>query len=182
MTITEIAMNMYPFWILGIIMMVITYFSQHRELLRVQWKEVGQWAGFLALVTFLRFFVFYVSDLLGFSEFITGYISGASIIPWQVSLTVFWEDALHAMPVAILARMLGSDKPWKKWVTNAAIGAMMISFGLGHTYQGVIAALALSFYIPFTFKKGQEIGFGTVMLCHMMYDLVTILTVKNFLG
>jgi hypothetical protein len=81
-----------------------------------------------------------------------------------------------------LARALGKDRWWKKGLIGAAIATVMVSFGLGHVYQGWAAAAMLSFYIPFTFKKGQEVGFGTVMLCHTLYDLATILVMKAFLG
>jgi len=179
MTFTEMALRMYPYWIMGLFMLFVTYQSKHRDLLRIQWKSVGKWILFLGGLTVYRIVLF---KYFGDHEYLKEAAEGALIIPWQATLTVFWEDLCHTVPLVILSRWLGNDKLWKKALTWLAIIGVMISFGLGHVYQGVIAAFVLSFYIPFTFKKGQEVGFGTVMLCHVLYDLVTILTLKNFLG
>ena len=108
--------------------------------------------------------------------------SGAMMIPLGASLTVFWEDMCHTVPIAILSLALGNDKLWKKALILITIIMVQISFGLGHIYQGYIAAFFLSFYIPVTLKRGQKIGFGTVMLCHTAYDFITLLTMKTFLG
>lgn len=179
MTFTEMALRMYPYWIMGLFMLFVTYQSKHRDLLRIQWKSVGKWILFLGGLTVYRIVLF---KYFGDHEYLKEAAEGALTIPWQATLTVFWEDLCHTVPLVILSRWLGNDKLWKKALTWLAIIAVMISFGLGHVYQGAIAAFVLSFYIPFTFKKGQEVGFGTVMLCHVLYDLVTILTLQNFLG
>lgn len=179
MTFTEMALRMYPYWIMGLFMLFVTYQSKHRDLLRIQWKSVGKWLLFLGGLTIYRIAMF---KLFEGHQYLQDAAEGAMIIPWQATLTVFWEDLCHTVPLVILTRWLGKDKLWKKMISWLAIGMVMVAFGLGHVYQGVIAAVVLSFYIPFTYKKGQEVGFGTVMLCHVLYDLVTILTLKNFLG
>jgi len=179
MTFQEIAMRMFPYWIMGFIMLWATWNSKHKELLRLQWKSVAHWIVFLLIITLYRIFIF--TTFQG-NETLQNQTSGAMMIPWQATLTVFWEDACHGLPLAIIARVLGSDKWWKKGIIWSAIAFVAVAFGLGHVYQGYFAAAFLSFYIPFTFKKGQEVGFGTVMLCHTLYDLVTILTLRAFLG
>lgn len=179
MTFTEMALRMYPYWIMGIIMLFAVWQSNHRDLLRIEPKAVAKWIVFLGCITIYRIIVF---KALAGNDKLHDMTSGAMMIPWQATLTVFWEDACHTLPLVILARALGTEKWWKKGLIGAAIAMVMVSFGLGHVYQGWIAAAALSFYIPFTYKKGQQVGFGTVMLCHMMYDLATILTIKHFLG
>lgn len=179
MTFQEMALRMFPYWIMGIFMLFVTYQSKHRDLLRFEWKPAMKFMGFLGILTAYRAIMFhFFSDNATLQDM----TSGAMIIPWQATLTVFWEDACHSLPLVILARALGNDKWWKKGLIWAAIAMVMVSFGLGHIYQGYIAAALLSFYIPFTFKKGQEVGFGTVMVCHTLYDLVTILTLQFFLG
>lgn len=179
MTFVEMALKMYPYWIMGLLMMLIVYYSEYRTLLRVEWKPILKWVKLLGIITIYRIIIF---KLFKGNATLESMTSGVGIIPWQSTLTVFWEDALHGLPLAIMALWLGQEKLWKRIVTWAAVVLVMISFGLGHVYQGWIAAFFLSFYVPFTFKKGQEIGFGTVMICHVLYDLATILTLKNFLG
>lgn len=179
MTFQEIAMRMFPFWMMGLFMLVAVYRSENRDLLRVDYKSVAKWILFLGAITIYRVIVFKIFEG---NEKLHDMTSGAMMIPWQATLTVFWEDMCHTVPIALLARWLGTDKWWKKGVIGAVIGLVMVSFGLGHVYQGAIAAAFLSLYIPFTYKKGQEIGFGTIMVCHTLYDLVTILTIKTFLG
>lgn len=179
MTFTEMALRMYPYWIMGIFMLFAVYQSNHRDLLRIELNKIGKWILFLGGLTIYRIIVF---KLFSGNEYLHQAGTGASIIPWQATLTVFWEDACHSLPLVILARALGTDRWWKKGLIGAAIALVMVSFGLGHVYQGYLAAIFLSFYIPFTYKKGQEVGFGTVMICHMLYDLATILTIKQFLG
>lgn len=172
-------MRMFPYWVLGLIMLYTVWQSKHRDLLRVDYKSVAKWIMFLGAITLYRIAVF---KIFQGNEKLHEMTSGAMMIPWQATLTVFWEDMVHTVPIAIFARWLGNDKKWKKFVVGAAITLVMFSFGLGHVYQGAIAAAFLSLYIPFTYKKGQEIGFGTIMICHTLYDLVTILTIKSFLG
>lgn len=179
MTFAEIAIKMFPYWILGLFMIFATYNSKYRDLLRIEYKPLLKWCGFLVLVTIYRIAVFKIFE--GREE-LKDLTSGAMTIPWQAALTVFWEDMCHGLPLAVLALYLGQDKIWKKVVVYAAIAITMFSFGLGHVYQGYMAAILLSFYIPYTYSKGQQVGFGTVMICHSLYDLVTILTLQAFLG
>lgn len=179
MTFQEMALRMFPYWIMGLFMLFVTYQSKHRDLLRVEWKPVLKWMGFLGILTAYRAILFH---FFSNNDTLQDMTSGAMMIPWQATLTVFWEDACHTLPLVILARALGNDKWWKKGLMWAAIAMVMVSFGLGHVYQGYWAAFFLSFYIPFTYKKGQEVGFGTVMICHSLYDLATILTLQFFLG
>lgn len=179
MSFADIALKMFPYWIMGIFMLCAVYRSKYKDLLRVEWKPILKWTLFLCGLTIYRSLMFkYFYDTIKLHDA----SSGAMIIPWQMTLTVFWEDACHGLPLAIFSLYLGQDKIWKKILTWATVVLFMVSFGLGHVYQGYTAAIFLSFYIPYTFKKGQEIGFGTIMICHTLYDLVTILTLKMFLG
>lgn len=177
MTFSEIALRMYPYWLMGLFMVWATWKSKHKDLLKFNPSAFKKFLIFMAVVTIYRAVIFGL-----FGDHLRDMVAGAMTIPWQATLTVFWEDACHTVPLAILSRVLGEDKWWKKALRRAAIGMVMVSFGLGHVYQGVFAAALLSLYIPFTLKKGQEVGFGTIMACHTLYDLLTILTIKLMLG
>ncbi len=179
MTFQEIAIKMFPYWLMGFFMLFATYQSSHRDLLRVDFKAIAKWILILGGLTIYRYIVF---TIFQDNPKLHDMVSGASMIPWQATLTVFWEDMCHTVPLVILSRWLGDDKLWKKALSWASIALVMVSFGLGHVYQGYFAALFLSLYIPFTYKKGQEVGFGTIMICHTLYDLVTILAIQTFLG
>lgn len=179
MTFTEIALRMFPYWIMGLFMIYAVYNSSYRNLLRVEKAPILKWIRFLAWITVWRIVIF---KLFAGNGYLHNAASGAMIIPWQATLTVFWEDACHGLPLAILLLALGNNTKWKRVLNGVALVTIMTAFGLGHVYQGYFAAFCLSFYIPFTMKKGQEIGFGTVMICHTIYDLLTILTLKTFLG
>jgi hypothetical protein len=178
MTFTEMATIMYPYWMLGIFIIFATYQSSYRDLLRIQKESIGKWILCLAAITAYRFIIF---SIFSTNEKLHSMTSAASFIPWQATFTVFWEDASYVLPLVIFSLCLGQNKLWKKILTYAMIAMVSVSFGLGHMYQGYAAAAFLSLYVPFTFKKGQEVGFGTVMICHILYDLTTILTIKNFL-
>ena len=174
MTFSEIAIRMYPSWIMGLFMLFTTYNSKYKNLLRVELKPTLKWLKILAIITIIRIVIFKIAGHNVNPN------QGAGMIPWQIVFTVFWEDLCYGLPLAIFSSALGNETKWKRIVTTIMIIAMMLSFGLGHVYQGYFAAFALSFYIPFTFKKGQEVGFGTIMVGHVLYDLITILTIKNF--
>lgn len=179
MTFQEMALRMYPFWVVGILIIFIVYFTKYRNLLRVEWKSIKKWLLFLCAITIYRILIF---KIFKNNHILHNTTSGVSIVPWQVSLMVFWEDAVHCLPLVIFTLMLGKNKLWKRVISRASIVCMMFLFGLGHIYQGYLAALMISLYIPYTFKKGQEIGFGTIMIAHTLYDLATLLTIKTFLG
>lgn len=178
MDFSYFAIKMLPYWILGLFMIFATYNSDYRQLLRVEYKPLLKWCGFLVLITICRIIMF---KIFASNEFLKSMTSGATTIPVGATLTVFWEDCAHGLPLAILSLFLGQDKLWKKLITYVAISIVMVSFGLGHLYQGYAATILLSFYIPYTYSKGQKIGFGTIMICHTLYDLVTILTLQAFL-
>lgn len=175
MDIKTIILRMYPFWILGIIMIIATLRSEHKDLMRIQPKSLVKFLKTMAMVTAFRCVMAYFFPI--------SHASAAPIlqIPLAMTATVFWEDACHTLPLAIMARYLGDSIP-AKVALWALTGLVMISFGLGHVYQGAMAALMLSFYVPVVTKLGKTHGFGTVMICHSLYDFLTLLTVRLFLG
>ncbi len=176
MDLKSVALTMYPYWLLGAAMVWATARSSAKELVRVERKSVLKWVRFLCNITVLRVIMF----LLFKNQFIEG-AKAVSVIPWPLTLTVFWEDACHGLPLLLIQRLIGTKK-WT-WPIHGLLTAMvMFEFGLGHVYQGVLAATALSFYIPYSIHLGKKYGFGTVMIGHTLYDLFTILTIKLVMG
>lgn len=179
MDMGDLALRMLPFWFLGFFMIYATIKSGNKDLLRFEWKPFGKWCLFILGLTAYRMIIFrFFSD----QELIRSQTHAVLQIPWPAALTVFWEDMSFVVPLVLLGRCLPSDKKWAKLVNGLAQIFMMISFGSGHIYQGTFAACLLSLYVPFSLSRGQKVGFGTVILCHMLYDLSTMLAVRFALG
>lgn len=175
MTPKEALLHYYPYWILGIAMMIATLFSEHKDLMRIQKKSLFEFAKRMVVITVYRclFFLIFPPTLA----------SSAAVlkIPLWLTFTVGWEDMVHTLPLIIAARFMGNSKP-AKVVQYLLTGLVMTSFLLGHLYQGVFAACLISFYVPIVSQLGKKHGFGTVAICHVAYDFLTLLTVRLFLG
>jgi len=178
MDLKDIALQMFPYWLLGAAVLLATYFAGLKEVIRVEKPPILKFIKFLCILTVYRVILFALFPNFGpFQDS----AKNVSIIPWPLTLTVFWEDACHGLPLFMLQRLIGTKK-WT-WPIHGLITAMvMFEFGLGHLYQGVAAACMLSMYIPYSIYMGKKVGFGTVMVCHTLFDLTTILTIKFLLG
>ena len=178
MTMRDMAEMLWPAWLLGLIMFLLVKNSKHADLLRVDKKGLRNFAWFLFGVTAIRFVMF---KYLAPPQEIAQARELANLIPWQACLMVYWEDLVHVVPLAILGRMF-AQKRWYQLIKIPLLILVMIAFGSGHVYQGFFAAFCLSFYIPYTLMLGKKYGFGTIILCHMSYDLTTTLFLKWMLG
>lgn len=176
MNAKDLAIAMYPHWLIGIFVIWATIKAGYSDLLRFDKKAILGWVRFLILLTVYRIGMFKL-----FPVHFSAASEPASIIPWPLTLTVFWEDALHILPLILLQKLIGTRK-WTWPIHAIATAIMMVEFGSGHIYQGFPAACMLSLYIPIVTRMGKKNGLGTVMLCHTLYDLCTILTIKFFMG
>lgn len=196
MDLMDLVMRMLPYWFLGIFMIYATIQSGNKDLLRFEKGPFLKFCKFMVVITIYRLVVFH---FLKDSDFLASQLHSITQVPWQSALTVFWEDMSFAVPLVLLKRFLDSDKHklvfvnpeeppsfrkqrLKNLAYYASMAIMMLSFGSGHIYQGWYAAALLSMYVPFSVSRGQKYGFGTVIACHMLYDLSTILSIKWFLG
>ena len=178
MDIKTIASVMYPYWIMGAFVIWATIKAGHKDALRMEKIPILKWIRILLIVAICRFFIFKYTHRVDNPSKATQAILQ---IPWPLCLTVAWEDALHTLPLFLLRRLIG-----ERWfvlpIHWLATIIMMVEFGMGHLYQGFIAAALLSLYVPITLRLGKKYGFGTVMLCHTLYDLSTILLLKFLSG
>ena len=87
----------------------------------------------------------------------------------------------NTIPLVILGTMI-EGKKWLRPLYLMLMAAMSLTFGSLHAYEGLQAMIVLSMYIPFTIRLGKKYGFGTVMICHIVYDLVTFFTFKTIAG
>lgn len=100
--------------------------------------------------------------------------TGMNQIPLWWFLLVWWEDLAFALPIYWM-----KDKfKLSKYIWMPATAALSIYFALGHLYQGNVGwiALLVPYYIGYRF--GKKHGFATTMVCHVLYDLFTFLSVK----
>lgn len=170
------ALTMYPYWIMGAFMVWATLRTRSKDLVRVEIPAVFNWVRFLITITFLRILVIKL-----FPAQFHEATKDMTDIPWPLTLTVFWEDAMHGLPLVLIRRFLGTAK-WTWPIHGILMAIVMLEFGLGHVYQGVPAAMLLSLYIPVSMNLGKKYGFGTVMIGHTLYDLFTVLTLKMMMG
>jgi len=168
---------MWPSWILGIAVLFSVAKSDYKTLLRIDKKALAKWGIFMVLLTCFRIFMARYMDDDTLKEPLRSILR----IPLPMTLTVFWEDACHGLPLVILKKMLG-NRWFAKPINLIALLMVMLSFGSGHVYQGFWAAILIMFYVPFSMQKGEEYGFGTVMLCHIMWDISIALYARIILG
>jgi hypothetical protein len=178
MNISEVAERMWPAWAMGLVMLALVKNSKHANLLKVDKSGLLRFAKWMVVITLIRFVML---KLLAPEEMLESIRSTVNFLPWQTTLGVFWEDMCHTVPLVILGRMYAKEK-WYQYARLPLLAMVMFSFGSGHMYQGVLASCMLSLYIPITMKLGKKWGFGTVMLCHMFYDMATLLTLKWIVG
>lgn len=178
MEVKSIVLTMYPYWLLGAGVLAATALAGLKKVIRIEKPALLNWLRMLGILTIYRIFLFKMFPHFGpFQQS----AQNISIIPWPLTLTVFWEDACHGLPMLLLKNLIGNRK-WLKPFYWAIMGIVMLEFGLGHVYQGIAQAAMLSLYIPYSVKLGEKFGFGTVMVGHTLFDLTTILTIKFLLG
>jgi len=181
MTLKQIALDLWPAWIMGIVMITLVLRSSYAYLLRIEKRAVFSWIGIISVATLFRIAMFLLALKSGLSMVeLKTKLAPVLSLPWAAALGVFWEDACHGLPLVILGAMWPSK--WAMPMRIAALLIVMTAFGLGHVYQGFGAAFLLAFYIPLSMKMGKKYGFGTVILCHTLYDLFTIFMVKWMVG
>lgn len=84
---------------------------------------------------------------------------------------VFWEDMFFTFPALLLYRL--TNKPL---LVFPLMVLSSVVFAVGHIYQSVDWAITLLAYVPITFFIARKYGLLTVMICHVIYDIVTYLT------
>jgi hypothetical protein len=153
MDFKQVALNMWPAWTLGAYMLYVTGKSQFKDLLRIEKKPIMKWSFFLLFLTLYRILTI---KYLAQTDMYKDALQNVAFIPWQATLTVFWEDACHTLPLVLLRRFLGTK--WYMFPVHFFLLLMvMFSFGAGHTYQGYGVAAFLMLYIPLTLKNGRKI-------------------------
>lgn len=138
----------------------------NKLLMRVELNAIARFLAFMALVTCFR--------LAMISAFGTSNFTLPSNKFWQLAM-VWWEDAVFSIPIYLLS----TSTKINKVVKISLIVIISMLFGLGHTYQGLFGVAITSLYPYFiSTRYAKQHGFGTVMLCHILYDIITIGTIR----
>lgn len=162
--------TMGTYWALGILMIVVAY-KKDKSLVRIEKDKVFNWIKILIIITAFRLSEFYFMKLFGLSMQDTiEQMRAVSYPDFAGTFFVFWEDAAHALALILLLDYC-KNSTYLPVIRFLSVFIFMVSFGVGHTYQGYMAAAFLALYVPFGMKMGMQYGFGTIMICHTLYDL-----------
>lgn len=177
MSFLDFAARMSPYWGFGALMGWAIWKSDYKDLLAFDKKAFGKFFIFMALITVYRYYMIQSAVRAGLGS----HFEAVKGLPVGAVFFTPWEDLCHEIPLVLLRRMIGTSK-WAFPIHAIAMAAVMISFGAGHVYQGIPAAMLISLYIPFATNFGQKKGFGTLMASHVLYDFTTIMTIRMALG
>ena len=153
------------------ILILLAYQIFDRKTIRVEWRSVASFCAFLTILTAVRIsgYSYLLETMPGFTlPKVPEVILGMGI---HKIILVFWEDAFFVLPIYF------AMKRCRIWVAVPLIIVLSAIFGMGHAYQGYWGIFVTSLY-PFciSYRFGKKYGFGTVMICHILYDFATIYT------
>ena len=142
--------------------------------LRIQWNSVASFFAFVIFVCLIR---------MGIVSFLSNgtYTPETSNIQFWQYIMVFWEDLFFSFSLFLVAKLLhkiGWNFYSKSMFYSLTI-ALSVIFASGHIYEGYVAASLILFYPYFvSYRCGLKYGWGTIMVCHIMYDCITVLCDK----
>jgi hypothetical protein len=149
--------------------------SEHRDLMRVDFIAIRKWFVFMCCITLIKIFNFKYGN--GNHAIIKQSLLSVAWLPTFAPFLTFWEDPCHAMVLVLLARLVPIK--WYNFPIHLiATFIIMLGFGVGHLYQGLLSAIVIVTEIPISIYFGKKNGFGTVIICHIVYDFLTLLTIK----
>lgn len=150
------------YFIGGSICIYLYFFTDH---LKIQWDKFAQFFAFMC-------FVIMAQDALSGGA---RSVSLADVHPAHF-LTVFWEDAVFMVPMYFAFEKYGKNK-----FTISLAVILSLLFALGHLYHGLVGAIVTAFYPYFlSYRYAKKTSIGTVMACHVLYDLMLYYSVIVF--
>jgi hypothetical protein len=152
--------SLIPFYIIGFFMILMAL-KINKSLVRIEPKKVLEFLKMMALVTLIRVVV---ARVTGDSHSYFPDFSGL--------LCVWWEDAVFTLPILMM-----NHYKIKFRYQLPVIAISSLAFASGHLGYSVGWASILLTYVYFiSYKYGLKVGLGTVMLCHVFYDVITTAT------
>lgn len=147
-------------YVMGFFFIAYTY-KFNRQLLRIQWKTLAKWSAFLVFTGAIKYalYTYVPSNVVD--------LSAVAMIPWQYMVLAGFEEAMFTLPVYYA--MIYSDN---KYIRTILMASLALVFASGHVYQGLFAIVPTFLYMFYIAPKYmKKIGFGTMVLAHVMYDL-----------
>mgnify|MGYP000892806728 CR=1 FL=1 len=163
-------MEYFAMIVMAIAVLIGLQFTKEKDITRIEWSAVSQFIGFMIVVTVLRTWVVDFLMQAKIIEFLPTIPYEIASHKWTFGL-VFWEDVFFGIPLYFIGKHVKN-----KWTKFSLAVIITILFAMGHGYQGWSGILFASLYPWFISKSyGEKYGFGTVMICHIMYDSFTCL-------
>lgn len=161
-------MSLIPMYIFGAIFIAFAS-MEFKGICRVQKKSVLHFIKFMAWVSAIRIAMHYI---LGTGPASSDASDTMNKLHFINLLGVYWEDAVFTMP-AIIAERMGASK----FLRGLILAVSALAFASGHIAYGLPWAAITLFYVPFiSYRYGRKVGLGTVMVCHILYDVITLLS------
>jgi len=153
--------EMVPFYIIGFFIILLAL-KINKKLVRIDIKAVSIFMLVMALVTAVRVIVYRAAGA-----------SAPNFFPDVTSLYfVWWEDAVFVLPLLILNHYGIKMKYQLPFIILSSV-----AFAGGHlSYSLSWAAFLLCYVYHISYSYGLKYGLGTVMICHVFYDLITTAT------
>ena len=147
--------------IINVSALICIYLYFTTDHLKVKWDKVAQ------------FFVFMCLILMARNAIAPSNPSLPDIDP-SGFVMVWWEDIWFSFPVLLAMNKWGKNK----YTITLAV-TLSILFALGHMYHGLTGMLITSIYPYFiSYRYSKKTSLGTVMVCHVMYDLMLFYCVR----
>lgn len=162
---------MFPIlWALAAVFILVSSL-EFPGICKITKSKVFEFVRFMAWVTLIRVGVAYLS---GAHYKDPDPNSPMNTINLLFTLGVFWEDVFFTLPI-LIAEKMGASKVTK----GMMIALSSMAFASGHIAYGFPWSLITLAYVPFvSYKYGRKHGLGTVMICHILYDVITLASVR----
>lgn len=164
MNLQEIVLIIYNWFptISVILLILIAVFDSKQ--IKPDLLGISKFMGLMFVVMFLRMSLF--------SESLLG--SNLSRINFNSFLTAPLEDVFFVMIPFYFSRFVNN-----RFLSFISWTLFSILFALGHLYQGVLVAAITGIYPYFISRKYVlRTNLATVMVCHYLYDCMTLFTIK----
>jgi hypothetical protein len=166
--IVELLIAFMPL-ILSFVFIGIAY-VKNKNLMRIDWATVKKVTLIVLLAKLVNIGIIDLQVHLGLVSKIQLLEGTQMPMPFWWFFMVFWEDGFYGLVIYYLMEV---DKILPKFVKKIIIFGICFNFMLGHLYQGAIGMLAILYPFYISYKYGKKNGFGTVMICHILFDLIS---------
>ncbi len=141
--------------------------------LKINWGCIKIFLKIEAISCFLRglFFYFFPHLIPKALIYITNKMSLTQL------LGVYWEDAFFVLPIVLLSKYI---QP--KYIIYTFMLFCAYNFGMGHIYQGTLAAFLMGAYVILSYLTRRRIGIGTFIICHIIHDITMATQLKLILN